>query len=827
MAGLDVQHDVSSMRMIDKSRHQTPLQWLLICALLSCLLPHVASAAYPPLPESAYSARPVCGQPGPGRLGCLAFTLSPRTAAAKARTHPLGVTLARPTDGNAQTAAYGLRPQDLHDSYELPLGSLTPQTVGIVDAYDDPTIEADLQVYDETFGLPECTSSNGCFLKLNQDDGAHPLPEANDDWASEIALDTETVHAVCQNCRIVLVEASSNSVGDFEAAEEAAIAAGADEISNSYGGADYYYGNAYDHPGIVITASTGDYGYDNWTNDTYGTGANYPAAFAGVVSVGGTELSVSGGSWASETAWDLGGSGCNVADPALAWQTSLSNWADVGCGAKRASADISADADPYTGVAIYDSTPYSGYNPGWLTMGGTSLASPIIASAFALAGGSHGVEYPAQTLYSSLGTSALHDVTSGSNWGCATGSCSTAEVEANCGHEAICNAGIGYDGPTGVGTLRGISALEPDGPGTPPPTVSSVAPASGTTRGGTLVTIEGTGLEDPLYVRFGEAHAVIVSSSEESVTVETPAHVPDLVDITVTDRLGIRSATSSADRYEYTVPMPNIASIAPDEGPTSGGATVTLKGTNLGEVEYVAFGGSYASVLDSEDGELTVLTPSHESGAVELSVVGPYGVIGQVSPRVGYTFVAPPLPPKAVLTISSSGSGEGSISVSAPPSVSSCRGNCTSTFSPGTKVWLYAYPDSGSTFQGWSGGGCAGSGICELLLDEDTTVSAIFAKIATITPPPQIPLSGTTTLPGSASSEERSDGGSTRDDNSESALLQRCLIAARQVFAGSLRRAGKSGAGRRAATEHARRLKTRRSMACHRRFAAETRSGSR
>ncbi len=133
---------------------------------------------------------------------------------------------------------------------------------------------------------------------------------------------------------------------------------------------------------------------------------------------------------------------------------------------------MSADADPYTGVAVYDSTETEG-NKGWATIGGTSVAAPIIASVFALAGGAHEVAYPARTLYENeLQTpGALHDVTLGSNGECrkpfekstGTSGCTVAEQARNCSAAAICLAGPGYDGPSGVGTPDGLAAFQPPG----------------------------------------------------------------------------------------------------------------------------------------------------------------------------------------------------------------------------------------------------------------------------------------------------------------------------------------------------------------------------
>lgn len=373
-----------------------------------------------------------------GHASAQAVCPAPDTGAA--RCHALVVTDAH---GNpaASTTPSGYGPAQFHGAYGLSSTSqaTSTQTIGIVDAYDDPTITSDLAAYDKQFGLagfPSCTSTSvltACFLKVGQTGSTRSLPRGNSGWALEISLDVETAHELCQNCRIVLVEASSNSFANLGAAENEAVALGANVVSNSWGGAESSsettMDSYFDHPGVAITASTGDSGY----------GTEYPASSQYVVGVGGTTLNLAGTTWSSETAWADGGSGCSAYEPKPAWQTSA-----TGCS-KKAVADVSADADPNTGAAVYDTTRYSGRS-GWFQVGGTSLASPLIAGTYALAG-SYGAGPNAASLpWAQLGVkSALHDVASGSN-----GSCSTA---------VWCNAGAGWDGPTGVGTPSGTGAF--------------------------------------------------------------------------------------------------------------------------------------------------------------------------------------------------------------------------------------------------------------------------------------------------------------------------------------------------------------------------------
>jgi hypothetical protein len=469
---------------------------------------------------SEYRALPVCRAPAPGHAGCLARALAPRAAAAReTRARPAGLAHGRtvPLAATAATCAQVypacLTPTALKDAYfpgEAPQAPASePQTIALVDAFDDPNIEADLGVYDSEFALPPCTEANGCFLKLNErgESGHPPLAQTEaekeeaEGWALETATDVEAAHAVCQNCRIVLVEGNGSSYADLLTAEgTAAGSVGASEISNSWGGSEAELSEgeiaAFDHPGTVITASAGDDGYLNWdqweTEPLQFDEPDFPASSPDVVAVGGTRLTLSAGAWQSERVWNedlegaregAGGGGCSLRFQAQQWQRGVAGWPTVGCESRRAVADVAADADPNSGVAVYDSVPYP-YEEGgkrktavlkWVPIGGTSLASPIVAAMFALAGGGHGVAYPARTLYSHLGSALLHDVTAGGNGECdATYSACSGSLKPlspfDCGEGAsICNAAIGFDGPTGVGTPASVAAF----------TISGESPGSG------------------------------------------------------------------------------------------------------------------------------------------------------------------------------------------------------------------------------------------------------------------------------------------------------------------------------------------------------------
>jgi subtilase family serine protease len=331
----------------------------------------------------------------------------------------------------------GYAPADLQSAYALAAASAaqgTGQTIGIVDAYNDPNVESDLAIYRTQFGLGPCTSQSGCLTVVNQSGGT-TLPRDDGGWAQEISLDVDMASAICPRCKILLVEASSPSMVNLGAAVDEAVTLGATVVSNSWGGrasrSDSNYDTHFDHPGVAITASSGDNGY----------GAQYPAASPYVTGVGGTTLVTSSGArgWA-ETAWSGAGSGCSKYDAQPTWQAGISNITSV-CD-NRAIADVSATADPSHGVAIYDSFRYRGMS-GWMVFGGTSVSSPIIASIYALAGNASSLTNG--PLPYTLGNSSnLNDVTSGSNGHCRT---------------LLCTATTGWDGPTGLGTPAGTGAF--------------------------------------------------------------------------------------------------------------------------------------------------------------------------------------------------------------------------------------------------------------------------------------------------------------------------------------------------------------------------------
>ncbi len=416
------------------------------------LLPRGKGFSWTPSSTEPYA---VCGRPSARHPECSAIVvpnLAPSTSAGSSgQTAPAVV--ADPTekaikeDGN--DGPYS--PTGLREAYDLPSETAgSGQTVGIVDAYDDPDAESDLAKYRSHFGLFPCTTANGCFRKVNGSGGsAYPPPERL--WAAEISLDLDMVSAVCPKCHILLVEARSNGYLELAEADNEAVALGATELNDSWGGPEFSnetkYDSYFDHPGVPITVAGGD----------TGGVITYPAATPYVISVGGTALERAKNlrGW-TEHVWggegvEGTGSGCSAYEPKPAWQT------DTGC-AKRTDNDVAASAGTATPVWVADSyedlhETYPGEDPGWTLVGGTSAASAIMSATMALAS-----EYTkslpgAEALYEQAaqnGTGVLDDVLSGHDGACGT---------------YLCEAIPGYDGPTGLGSPWGAPVVLPAGQG--------------------------------------------------------------------------------------------------------------------------------------------------------------------------------------------------------------------------------------------------------------------------------------------------------------------------------------------------------------------------
>lgn len=354
---------------------------------------------------SSLHTHKVCGSVKPGYARCNASILTDSSGAT-----PL-----------TASTPQGYGPADFRAAYGVH-GSARAHVAAVV-AFDAPHILADLTAYSKTYGLPilyACRSvgQDGCFEKLNQR-GGKILPPPNSGWAVEASLDVESIHGMCPQCQISLIEASSSSINNLSAAAEEAAKLGATVVSNSYGGpetgSETVYDARYHTPGVTVVASSGDSGY----------GTGYPAASPYAVAVGGTSLHMTNGQVVSEHAWRGAGSGCSHYEAKPAWQH------DTHC-TSRSIADVAADADPATGAAIYDSYGHNGHS-GWFIVGGTSLAAPLVAGI--IAGSGHSANQPAM-LYAT--TRIIRDIAGGSNGRCAS---------------YLCRAAAGYDGPTGLGAL--------------------------------------------------------------------------------------------------------------------------------------------------------------------------------------------------------------------------------------------------------------------------------------------------------------------------------------------------------------------------------------
>jgi subtilase family serine protease len=325
----------------------------------------------------------------------------PAPPMASGRCHALVVTDAR---GNpkASTSPTGLSPATIKSVYGFPTGSTAGagRTVAIVDAYDDPTAESDLAKFSTQYGLPACTTANGCFRKTSQT-GTQSYPRKDAGWALEISLDIQWAHAIAPGAHILLVEAKSNSFTNLLAAEDYARTH-AQYVSNSWGGSEFSGEAGYDshfaQNGVSFFVSAGDAGLP----------AEYPSASPNVISVGGTTLHFNSGAFTGETGWSSGGGGCSAYESAPAPQSAFAQYGQVTCAGKRATPDVSLDADPASGVSVYDSTTYQGQT-GWFAVGGTSASSPMWAGRAAVAGATVNSAY----VYGN--SISYRDITSGNN----------------------------------------------------------------------------------------------------------------------------------------------------------------------------------------------------------------------------------------------------------------------------------------------------------------------------------------------------------------------------------------------------------------------------
>ncbi|HSC04368.1 MAG TPA: hypothetical protein VLC49_13645, partial [Solirubrobacteraceae bacterium] len=535
-----------------------------------------------------------CGSPSAVRAACLAKVLGVRGT--RSFVHPRlrraasperlvsgrrRSRLSRATAAAAVASAAAPQPGTpayLQQAYDLAYLSQTSgggETIAIVDAFDDPNAEADLAAYRAQFSLPPCTSANGCFSRVDQSGGTTYPQTVNSGWELETSLDLDAASALCPNCRIVLVEANSDALSDLAAAQAEAGQLNPSVISDSWAvtmsgrtaAQTFASSGTYTFPGVTTVAASGDDGY-------LGSGVNnYPAAMGDVTAAGGTTLEPASSSGVqsardfTESAWSGSGSGCASHVTKPSWQT------DTGC-AGRAYNDVSADADPATGMQVYDSA-----DGGWEVVGGTSVAAPLIAAYYALLGSA--AQGPSWA-YANAGL--LNDPSAGAN-----GSCYFSIAY-------ICQSGTGFDGPTGVGSISGAVATGAPGiggPGTNGSYTQTVADSTAQLQGG----VYPNGSDTTCWWEYGtttdygqQTAAVDIGSANTAASV---ADSLEALQPGTTYHYRLVAQNSFGTEYGYDFKLTTASAVAtgpaagtipgadtPDTGTTGTGTTGTSTGTD-------------------------------------------------------------------------------------------------------------------------------------------------------------------------------------------------------------------------------------------------------
>ncbi len=560
-------------------------------------------AAIEPYSRHPSETRPyaACPPPTSERVSCMTAVVPTRRGAPV--TGP-------DLEGSGQLG--GFSPADLRSAYGLPNTGGEGRLVAITIAYDDPSAESDLGAYRSHYGLPACTSASACFAKVNQAGESGNYPEPNAGWALETSLDLDMVSATCPQCRIVLVEADSNELDDMAAAVETAASLGATVISDSWA-SEEFAGEAtedprFDHPGIPTLFATGDWGY----------GVYYPAASPFTIAVGGTRLNRSGNArgWA-ESAWSGAGSGCSSYEAKPAWQK------DPGCPG-RSLADVSAVADPQTPVSVYDSYQQSG----WELLGGTSVATPLVAGIEALSTASFRASGPSG-FWRAGNDVGLFDVSEGENGHCAS--------ESQTGFDAtyLCQAAPGYDGPSGWGT--------PEGPFSLPTAVTEAATVLDAGKAVLHGSIEPDGLTTEYWFEYGEttdygtsvpiagegigsnSGYVEVSQAIEGLQGHTPYHYR----IVATNSAG---AVPGVDRSFGTTPPQVTTGTASDIRASGATLHATINPEGLETTYYFEYGPT-----DSYGFKVPVRAEHIDPGEEDIEVSAPVSDLG---PSHAYHFRA-------------------------------------------------------------------------------------------------------------------------------------------------------------------------------------------
>jgi alpha-tubulin suppressor-like RCC1 family protein len=509
----------------------------------------------------------------------------------------------------------GLDPQDLQSAYATSPAGASSVTVAIVDMYGFPEAEKDLNVYRERYGLSPCTKENGCFRKVNQQGGEGHFPPPNAGWEGETALDIEMVSAACPECHILLVEGDPTALGLPEA-QNTAVALGASEISNSWGRPEQTCRLArceeeeskyFTHSGVMTFFAGGDAAYDDHFDGA--VSPDYPASLPSVVAVGGTALRHAANErgweeepWYQPSRKDGGGSGCSrFAKPS--WQF------DPGC-AGRMTVDVAA-----VGAC---NTPVSTYDGRWEDVCGTSASAPLVAGIEAHAEPDIRSLPGAEAFYQA--GSGLNDVVKGSN-----GECSDAPEVAY-----FCRAGLGYDGPTGMGTPDGPLDLTAAAPTAETRAVTEDAGGQATLHG----YVSPRGLATSYRFEYGPTTEYGSSAPEPEGS--APEHgglvTQTITGLAVGSVYHARLVAHNADgtRYgkdiEFSTSAPAVGAVTPGTGPAGGGRSVTITGSNLAGATAVDFGPAAATGYEVEsDGTITATAPPGAK-AVDVTVRTPAGV---------------------------------------------------------------------------------------------------------------------------------------------------------------------------------------------------------
>ncbi len=645
------------------------------------------------LAPSQVSIEPECSTPRAGHVGCAAdvvvekangqpvHPILPPSPAAHLTAHISGPLTPQSASTGVAAPSAG-SPAYLQQAYDLTWLSQTAgsgDTVAIVDAGDDPTAASDLNFYRSYWGLPACTSSNGCFRKVNQNGAASPLPGPVNGWEGEISLDLDAVSALCPNCHILLIEANSSAFSDMDQADIEGAALGAKQISDSWaGGAASAFGGTYTFAHASVIAATGDNGYLNPAVDAY------PASLPGVTAAGGTTLTAGTSAAAaargfSEAAWSGAGSGCNTYYAKPSYQT------DTGCTG-RSWADVSADANPGTGLYIID-------NNNWELFGGTSLATPLVAAFEAVTGITTTTP---QWPYTDSAT--LNDPASGS-----TGSCA-----ANISY--ICNGRTGYDGPTGAGSISG--AIVNGAPGIAGPALTGHYSSNLSYTGATLTGgVFPNGLATSYYWQYGTTTSYGQSTSSTSVG---SGHAPSSVTTTLSGlsagttyhyRLVATNADGTSYGYDYTFATPSQVPVVQTAPAITGagvqGGTLSVSSNGTWNPAATSYGYQWSVATSATSGwsnvagatSSTYVIPSGGLGAtyrVCVTATNSYGTGSKCSAGIGPATSGAPAY-QSIPTIA------GNAAVGASLSVTS-----SGVWSPAATGYTYQWSVATSAASGWS-----------------------------------------------------------------------------------------------------------------------------